>query len=99
MKKLVVIIYLLCLVACGGATPTPVDPVDPVDPDPISDTLCGRACLSYEALGCDEALDTNEGHSCVEVCSNLLDSDIPGVEAYYECVEDATSCEKARDCE
>lgn len=94
MKKIIfVILILLC--SCGGVTPTPIDPVDP----PVADTLCGRACLSYEALVCDEAEATFEGHTCVEVCDNLLDSDVPGVKEYYECVEVATSCEKARDCE
>jgi len=102
---------LLLLVAChplpdpqepNPPEPTPVpdrpDGSVPPEPEPVPATDCRSVCAHYEKLDCIEAKPTAEGHPCAEVCENMRDSPLPGLEAYYQCVVTTQSCDQARAC-
>lgn len=102
--KTVLLSILLIMEPCVAEDPKPTpkpDPVKPV-PDPGPKPLatdCVSVCEHYKLMKCIEAEPTKEGHTCTEVCTNMRNSSLPGLDAYYQCVMAAQTCEQAKACD
>lgn len=92
MKHLAILLLLVFSVGCPKPIP---EPNEPDDPEPT--TLCGKVCAHYRDMKCEEGEKTAEGHECEEVCNN--NSEIPGIEEYYECVLTKKDCVTINDCD
>lgn len=57
---------------------------------------CERACQRLAALGCEEAQPTDDGASCVDVCSNVEGSGAVTLDP--ECVVQIAQCEDIDAC-
>lgn len=72
-----------CPIDAGGALGVPA--------------TCETSCAHLADLKCAAAKPTTEGHSCVEVCRNLVDTGL--VKVNLECRSTAKTCAAIDECE
>jgi len=89
------LLAVLFVSGCPQIIPDPKDPDDPPPPAPV----CDRACDHYRSMECEEGEPTPEGRPCEEVCNNLMDSEVPGMQEYYECVLTKDTCPATKECD
>ena len=111
MKTVLLIMLMIqpCVVEDPKPTPKPSPVVKPTptpkpspDPDPVVKPLatdCASVCEHYKVMKCIEAEPTKEGHTCTEICTNMRNSSLPGLNEYYQCVVIAQTCEQAKACD
>lgn len=102
----------LITVGCASCQPSPISPPDDVVDGAVTDTgrsdgdgsdagevlldPCERACRHLADLHCAEAESTDEGGTCVEICTNMEDS---GVLSFNpECVAKVAQCIEVDSC-
>ena len=95
MKNLLLVIFLsACSTGCPhnpGPRPGPLP-----CPDGGAKATCADACARLKQLGCKGSGPTPEGADCVEICGNLVDSNVI---VDLECRARAASCEAIDRCE
>jgi hypothetical protein len=91
--KLAALVGSGALFAIGCPDPNVPDP--PLDPDGAAPATCESVCAHWSELGCKEAEPTPAGASCVEVCENLQQGNLPDD---LDCQAAVTSCAEIDDC-
>jgi hypothetical protein len=91
---LVAVAWALPVFVMGCPKPTP-QPDPPVSPDGAAPATCESVCAHWSDLGCEEAQPTPAGDSCVDVCENLQQGNLP---EDLDCQAAVTSCDQIDDC-
>lgn len=75
MRNLTLAFFALMLAACSKPGPIPTPPPPPpavVDAGSSGTASCESFCRHGKDLGCSWAAATPQGHTCIEVCTNVL---------------------------